>query len=103
MSIHRPAEAQRAQALRELDANAAAVGILVRAGGMTQEQALETVIGRLSAASGYPGMWASSGSSDHFGFHSGTLRPNFSQSSLTSAANAARTSSLSRSLSCSCL
>src|SRR4029450_6977673 len=43
-------------------------------------------------------MWASSGSSDHRGFHSGTARPNFSQSSLTSAAKAWRTSSLSRSL-----
>jgi hypothetical protein len=27
-------------------------------------------------------MWASSGSSDHGGFHSGTARPNFSQSLL---------------------
>src|SRR2546427_12962378 len=48
-------------------------------------------------------MWASSGNSDHLGLHSGTVRPNLSQSSLTSVAKAWRTSSLSRSLSLSCL
>ena len=46
-----------------------------------------------------PGMWASSGSSPHLGFHSGTRRPNFSHRPATSRAKAWRTSSLSRSLS----
>jgi hypothetical protein len=32
---------------------------------------------------GYPGMWASSGSSDHFGFHSGAVSPNFVQRSFS--------------------
>ncbi len=47
----------------------------------------------------YPGIWASSGRRSHAGFHSGTVRPAAPASVVTSAANARRTSSLSRTLS----
>jgi len=50
VGIASQAEWQRAQELRELDANAAAVEILVRAAGLTEREALQTMIDYLRAA-----------------------------------------------------